>query len=79
MQESAVDVVQVNEPGVDVTRYRVIADPPVTGAVQVTNAEPLPGVAPVITGEFGVVPGVPEIFADDALLPKPFTATKVTT
>jgi hypothetical protein len=50
--------VPVNEPGLDVTVYPVIADPPVAGAVKAIDAEPLlnarPEPASVAVGADGV-------------------------
>jgi len=51
-----IDVVAVTLPGVDVTVYPVIADPPLLpGAVQVTVAWPLPAVALTDVGAPGAV------------------------
>jgi hypothetical protein len=45
----------VIEPGIHVAVYAVIGDPPLEGAVNVTAAEPFPGVAVPIAGAAGDV------------------------
>jgi hypothetical protein len=57
--QGLVALVQVNDPGVEVTVYPVIALPPLDpGAFQLTEVEALPGVAPVIVGAPGGPAGV---------------------
>ena len=57
----------------------MIADPPLLeGAVNETVACPFPATADTPVGASGVVTGVIELLATDALLvPNPFTATTV--
>ena len=71
--------VAVNPPGLDVTVYEVILDPPLfPGAEKVIVAWPLPRVAVPIVGASGVVAGVTALDALDALLvPAAFVAVTV--
>ena len=71
--------VAVNPPGLEVTVYEVIADPPFeTGALKVIVACPFPRVAVPIVGASGTVAGVTELLAPDAVLvPTEFVAVTV--
>ena len=71
--------VDVNPPGLDVTVYEVIVDPPFEiGGVNVIVACPLPPVAVPIVGASGVVAGVIVFVAPDAVLvPTEFVAVTV--
>src|ERR1035437_7765752 len=66
-------------PGVEVTVYPVIADPPLlAGAVNVTETWASPSVAVPIVGAPGTVEGVTEFEAElGKLLPLAFVATTV--
>ena len=66
----------VSPPGLDVTVYEVIAEPPLDpGAEKVTTASPLPRVAVPMVGAPGVVAGVAALLALDALpVPTSFVA-----
>ena len=71
-------VVQVNEPGFEVTVYRLIAAPLLAGAVQETNAEA--SIAPVATtedGASGTAEGTTDNDAEEAV-PVPDTFVAVT-
>jgi len=62
-----VDVVQVNEPGVDVTVYPVVGLPPVEeGAIHDTAASAFPDTADTDLGTPGVVAGTTTPDAPDA-------------
>jgi hypothetical protein len=71
--------VAVKPPGLDVTVYEVIAEPPLeTGGVNVTVACPLPPVAVPIVGASGTVAGVTELLVAEAILvPIAFVAVTV--
>ena len=70
--------VAVNPPGLEVTVYPVMAEPPSKGAVQETVASPFPFVAVTPVGAPGMVTGVTEEEAEDAdELPAAFIATTV--
>jgi hypothetical protein len=65
-------------PGVEVTVYPVIADPPFAGAVNATEACAFPAVAVPIVGDPGTVEGVTEFEAElGKLLPVAFIAITV--
>jgi hypothetical protein len=53
-------------PGLEITVYPVIALPPVAGAVKLTDAWALPGVAVTAVGAPGTVAGVAPLEAADA-------------
>jgi hypothetical protein len=64
--DNAVVVVQVIEPGVEVTVYPVTADPPSdSGADQVTRAAPTIDVAVGVCGALGTVAGIKAAEATD--------------
>ena len=69
----------VKPPGLDVTVYEVIAEPPLlTGGVKVTVASPLPRVAVPIVGASGTVAGTTELLVpDEELVPTAFVAVTV--
>jgi hypothetical protein len=71
--------VPVSPPGVEVTVYPVIADPPVDpGAVNVTEACAFPEVAVPTVGAPGTVAAVTEFeVEEDALVPSAFVAVTV--
>ena len=75
----AVLPVPVNPPGLEVTVYRVIALPPLeAGAVKLTVAWALPGVAEAPVGAPGTVAGVTEFEgADDGPVPAALVAVTV--
>jgi hypothetical protein len=58
VHDVALVVVQVFEPGVEVTRYSVIPVPVCTGAVHETSADPTPTVADTPVGDPGAPLGV---------------------
>jgi hypothetical protein len=69
----------VNPPGLEVTVYEVIVEPPLNpGAENVIVASPFPRVAVPIIGASGTVAGVTELLDADALpVPAPFVAVTV--
>jgi hypothetical protein len=71
--------VAVNPPGLDVTVYEVIAEPPLlTGGVKATIACPSPRVAVPIVGASGTVGGTTELLVEEAILvPIAFVAVTV--
>jgi hypothetical protein len=71
--------VPVNPPGLDVTVYEVIAEPPsLPGGVKVTVASPLPAVAVPIVGAPGTLAGTIELLVEEAILvPIAFVAVTV--
>ena len=73
------DQVTVWPPGLAVTKYPVIVDPPVDdGAVQVMVAWVSPAVAETLVGVPGTVTGVTGLEAEEAaLLPLAFAAVTV--
>jgi hypothetical protein len=77
VHEVATDVVHVKPPGLDVTVYPVIVDPPsLAGAAHDTSAWPLPGDAVTPVGAPGAPTGVTGADADDAgPSPAPLVAT----
>jgi hypothetical protein len=66
-------------PGLEVTVYPVIAEPPVeAGAVNVTVASPLPRTAETLVGAPGVVAGTTELLVpEEILVPFAFVAVTV--
>ena len=66
------DPVPVNEPGLEVTVYELIAFPPVAGSVNTTEAKPLLYARPegvlVATTEVGVLGTVVAVTDDEAML-----------
>jgi hypothetical protein len=74
----AVVVVQVNEPGDEVTVYPVIALPPVDGAVHDTTTWVLPNTPDTPVGAAGTVDGMIAVDAVDAEpVPTAFVAVTV--
>jgi hypothetical protein len=69
----------VNPPGLEVTVYEVIVEPPLNpGAENVIVASPFPRVAVPIIGASGTVAGVTELLAEDAdPVPTSFVAVTV--
>jgi hypothetical protein len=78
VHEVAPAVVHVNPPGLDVTVYPVIVDPPsLPGAVHETSAEPSPATADTPVGASGATAGVTGVDADEAG-PSPFSLVATT-
>jgi hypothetical protein len=79
VQLSATVVVQVLEPGLEVTVYPVMALPPLKeGAVQETKAEAFPAAAVTPVGEPGTVAGVTgDDVVDGAPVPAELVAVTV--
>ena len=66
VHDVALVVVQVFEPGVEVTRYSVIPVPVCTGAVHETSADPTPTVADTPVGDPGAALGAVDADGADA-------------